>query len=300
MDETMQRIDCGQAARLDLPPMGHALRRLVLARSASLQVQAPWFTVWLVLRGRLRVTAREGEFALIQNDWIALDAESRPQLQAGAETLVVGLALSPELLRQALQVHDSPLYPGQGRLRRRDRLVAWRLWRQALDRAPLRKWQSPAGVLQANAFQRCLAQAQPDLLLQRDRCPGKTQQRKRQVFARLQRARLYLAGHADRIVSLAELSALTSVSSWHLSKTFQAAYGETLQSMSRRLRMARACRLLEETSWTVEEVAASCGFGSPSSFARAFRSEIGVTSTHYRSAGHRAWLARPAARALRA
>ena len=47
--------------------------------------------------------------------------------------------------------------------------------------------------------------------------------------------------------------------------------------------MARACRLLERTGMTIEDVAASCGFGSPSSFARAFRSELGVTSTGYRS-----------------
>lgn len=287
MHTGMQRVDRGQDQVFDAPPSGRELRRLALARSGSLQVRAPWFTLWLVLRGSLRVDAREGGFQLAASEWIALDQDSRPQLQAGADALVLGMALSPELLREALQVYDSVLYPGQGRLRRGDRLVAWRLWRQAGDDARL-SWRSPAEVLRANAFQRCLARAWPELLAQRDRCPGRTQQRKRQVFARLQRVRLYLAGHADRVTSLAELSQLTSFSSWHLSKSFQSAYGETLQAAARRLRMARACRLLEDTCWTVEEVASHCGFGSPSSFARAFRNEIGVSSTRYRSAGRSA------------
>ena len=258
---------------------------LAVARSATMQLQAPWFSVWLQLRGSTRVDAREGRFELAAGDWIALEPGSHPLLQADRGALLLGVALPPDLLRETLRACDCLLYPGRGTIASRERLTALRLWRNLARREPVRTWSGAAPErLHLDAFVRHLAQAQPGLLRELERCPGKTRWRKQQVFARLQRARLYLEGHADRIVSLTELAQLTSFSNWYLSKTFQATYGETLQAASRRTRMARACELLERTGLTVEEVAMSCGFGNPSSFARAFRAETGVSSTRYRSA----------------
>ena len=276
--------DRGQTMSLAAAGMGTGLRSLAVARSATMQLQVPWCSVWLQLRGNARVDAREGRFELAAGDWIALDQGAHPLLQAGRGALLLGIALPPELQREMQHARDCLLYPGRGSIACGERLIALRLWRNLARRESVHTWSGAAPErLHLDAFLHHLAQAHPDLLRQLDRCPGKTRRRKQQVFARLQRAKLYLEGHADRIVSLTELAQLTSFSNWYLSKTFQAAYGETLQAASRRIRMARACQLLERTGLTVEEVAVSCGFGSPSSFARAFRAETGVTSTRYRS-----------------
>ena len=276
--------DRGQSLTLDGAAMGSGRRSLAIARAAAVHLQAPWFSIWLQVRGSTRVSAREGGFELVAGDWIALDPGAHPLLQAGRGALAVGLALSPELMRELQHSRDCLLYAGRGHVARRERLTALRLWRN-VERSGSPPAAAGAMRLRSplDSFVHYLAQTHPGLLRELDRCPGKSHWRKQQVFARLQRARLYLEGHADRIVSLAELAQLTSFSSWYLSKTYQATYGETLQAASRRVRMARACRLLERTGMSIEDVAASCGFGSPSSFARAFRSELGVTSTGYRS-----------------
>ena len=284
MTSSVLWADRGQSLPLDGAAMGSGRRSLAIARAAAVHLQAPWFSIWLQVRGSTRVSAREGGFELSAGDWIALDPGAHPLLQAGRGALAVGLALSPELMRELQRGRDCLLYAGRGHVARRERLTALRLWRNVERRESMpahpgaTRLRSPL-----DSFVHYLAQTHPDLLLELDRCPGKSHWRKQQVFARLQRARLYLEGHADRIVSLAELAQLTSFSSWYLSKTYQTTYGETLQAASRRVRMARACQLLERTGMAIEEVAASCGFGSPSSFARAFRTEIGVTSTGYRS-----------------
>jgi transcriptional regulator GlxA family with amidase domain len=44
----------------------------------------------------------------------------------------------------------------------------------------------------------------------------------------------------------------------------------------------QAIALLTETDTSVGDVAASCGFESPSAFAKAFRSAIGETPRNYR------------------
>lgn len=275
--------DRGQSLQIDSASMGGDRRLLAVARAATVQLQAPWFSIWLQLRGSARVNAREGGFELVAGDWIALDPGAHPLLQAGRGALVVGLALSPELMRELQHARDCLLYAGRGRVAGRERRTALRLWRNIGlgDPAPTHAAARPRPHL--DSFVNYLTQACPGLLQELARCPGKSHWRKQQVFARLQRAKLFLEGNANRIVSLAELAQLTSFSGWYLSKTYQATYGETLQAASRRLRMARACQLLERTGMAVEDVAASCGFGSSSSFARAFRAEIGVTSTGYRS-----------------
>ncbi len=126
--------------------------------------------------------------------------------------------------------------------------------------------------------------------LQRDfsegvqRCPGRSRLRKRQVFGRMQRARMYLEGNSHRVVRIGELAELTNFSSWYLSKTFQSLYEESPQSLSARLRLERAAQLLRDTDMMISEVAAASGFDNCCSFARAFRARFGVPASRYREA----------------
>ncbi|MEN5203136.1 AraC family transcriptional regulator [Stenotrophomonas sp. TWI700] len=114
------------------------------------------------------------------------------------------------------------------------------------------------------------------------RCPGRSLGRKRQVMARLQRCRLFLEGHTDRVVRIGELADLASLSYWYFSKAFQAVYGESPQACGVRLRLERAARLLRNSHMIIGEVAAASGFENAGSFARAFRAHFGACATDYR------------------
>lgn len=111
---------------------------------------------------------------------------------------------------------------------------------------------------------------------------GRSRSRKRQVFGRMQRARLYLEGNSHRVVRIGELAELTNFSSWYLSKTFQSLYEESPQSLSARLRLERAADLLRDTDMMVGEVAAASGFDNCCSFARAFRARYGQSASRWR------------------
>jgi AraC family transcriptional regulator len=93
---------------------------------------------------------------------------------------------------------------------------------------------------------------------------------------------MYLEGNSHRVVRIGELAELTNFSSWYLSKTFQALYEESPQSLSARLRLERAAMLLRDTDMMIGEVASASGFDNCCSFARAFRARFGASATQYR------------------
>ncbi|GAE52731.1 transcriptional regulator [Xanthomonas arboricola pv. pruni str. MAFF 311562] len=168
---------------------------------------------------------------------------------------------------------DATLYPGRSQLSRGDLRIALRLWRNAA---------AQSGGASARPLLLHLAAMQRDFIAQEQRCPGRSRSRRRQVFGRMQRARLYLEGNSDRVVRIAELAQLTNFSSWYVSKTFQSLYEESPQALSARLRLERASDLLRDTSMMIGEVAAASGFDNCCSFARAFRARFGVSASHYR------------------
>jgi AraC family transcriptional regulator len=155
--------------------------------------------------------------------------------------------------------------------------VALRLWRDALASGQPAQALRPV-LLHLASLQRVLATGV-------QRCPGRSRVRKRQVFGRMQRARLYLEGNSHRVVRIGELAELTNFSSWYLSKTFQSLYEESPQSLSARLRLERAADLLRDTDMMIGEVAAASGFDNCCSFARAFRARYGQSASGFREGG---------------
>lgn len=248
-------------------------RCLGLARLGGAAVPAPLFSVWIQLRGKGWVEAREGRFDLGAGDWIMLERDSAPQVQVGGHGLCIGLLLDGEALASLEALADVTLYAGRGHLCRAQRRSALRLWREA----------APAGdVLAVRPLLLYLASVQRELAARVRHCPGRSRSHKRQVFGRMQRALLYLEGNSDRVVRIDEVARLANFSSWYFSKAFHVLYGESPQSLSARLRLERAAGLLQSTSMMVGEVAAASGFDNSCSFARAFRARYGVTATRYR------------------
>ena len=245
-----------------------------VARLGAVQTAGSAMTVWLQLRGSSWVEAKEGKFRLLAGQWIAFDRDSRPMLQCGRDGLCIGLSLDSEALRALSQLADCGVYAGRGSVSRSEARVALRLWREAID--------GDGTVNSLRPVLLHLASLQSDLSDVVQRCPGRSRLRKRQVFGRMQRARMYLEGNSHRVVRINELAELTNFSSWYLSKTFQSLYEESPQSLSARLRLERAAMLLRETDMMIGEVASASGFDNCCSFARAFRARFGTSASRYR------------------
>lgn len=250
--------------RLRLP--GDALELITARGRVDLAARQEASIVWLVLRGHVRIQAREGDFLLGKRDWIVLGPGSSPLATAAPDALVLGASLG---LDDALA-----LLPGRGRLSPGERGLAMRLWQatQAADAARVRTF---------------LASLQAELSAGAERCPGHSPRRRRQVMLRMQRARLCLDGQADRSLLIADLAKHVNFSPWYFSKVFHAVYGVGPRQYAARARLERASRLLATTSLPVTEVSAACGFDNPCSFARAFRARFGMTASEHRVRGMR-------------
>lgn len=274
--------DRGGAVDLEDSPHLSAVRWLAVARMGSVR-GGGGFSIWFQLRGRTRVQAREGSFVLNPGEWLALDRDSAPELVAGRHGATLGLLLpaDPGGARRA------DLLPGRGGMSRRDLRIAIRLWRNGRDAGAGRAGGQEAAARALGAMLLHLRALQRELDRGISRCPGRSVRRKRQVFGRLQRARLFLDGHRDRVVRLTELAELTSFSSWYLSKTFHVIYDESPQAASVRLRLEHACELLADTDYAISEIGACCGFDNSCSFARAFRTRYRTTATAWREASRR-------------
>ncbi len=262
------RESAGAAARA--PVWGAA------SRLGTLRIGASAATLWIQVRGQSRIEAREGGFRLSRGEWLVLERDSAPLVQSHRGALVVGVAVPPECWDALNARLDLALMPGRGRLSPRDTRLALRLWRQGAADP-----REPGGrnlltlAMHLAAFQDGLAE------LHR-RCPGRSQQRKRHVLGRMQRARLYLEGNAHRVVRLSELAELTNQSIWHFSKTFRCLYDESPQEAAVRLRLELACRLLRGSGMSISEVGAACGFENCCSFSRKFRAHFRMTASQYR------------------
>ena len=255
---------------------------VALSRGGSVSMATPVASLWLVLRGDAEIECREGRFVLGAGQWLLLERDACPAVYAGAGALVLGVALGADLQAQLQQSAQVAVFPGRGEAGRGVRPLAFALWRRCAafsrNEARLREVdrQAFAPVL------RLLAGLQSGYRGLVDRCPGRSLRRKRQVFSRMQRARLYLEGNLGRAVRIAELAELSNVSVWYFTKTFHALYGEGPQAASARLRLQHASRLLRQTRQSVSEVGAACGFENNCSFSRAFRAQFGVPPSLYR------------------
>lgn len=276
-------IDRGQSRELDGAAGGHDCASLVaLSRTASLDVSATPVSCWLVLRGEATVESRDGQFPLHAGDWIVLERDSRPSVYSERNGLVLGALLPASLL--APPPHGTmriALHAGRGRMDRREARQTLQIWRQSgLFAEGGRSLHADTRQLLPLMRHLMALQREFDGLI--DRCPGRSLQRKQHVFARMQRARLYLEGNLERAVRITELARLSNVSIWYFSKTFHALYGEGPQAAIARFRQQRAAHLLRHARLSVSEVAAACGFDNNCSFSRAFRSHHGMPPSAYR------------------
>jgi AraC family transcriptional regulator len=102
--------------------------------------------------------------------------------------------------------------------------------------------------------------------------------------ARFRKAADLLSRRLDNPPSLAELAAAAAISPFHFHRMWRALTGETVGQTILRLRMEASEQLLLSKDTSVTKTAMAMGYGTPQSFARAFRRHSGGTPSEHRSA----------------
>jgi AraC family transcriptional regulator len=262
---------------------GALARCAAVSRLGSVELSSGELSIWIQVRAGSWVESKEGRFYLREGDWIAFAKDSAPTIQADQNGICIGLTVAEEALRIMSRFSDFGLYVGRGRLAPPDLRATARLWYRVGQ--GIGAGAGATGRIQAplRSLLLHLQDIQGELRSTLMACPGSSLARKRQVFERLQRARLYLEGHCHRIVSIAELAKRTQFSTWYFSKIFLRLYGETPQLACSRMRLGHAANLLASTAMTIGEVGNAAGFDNSCSFARSFRARFGMTASEFRN-----------------
>ncbi len=83
-------------------------------------------------------------------------------------------------------------------------------------------------------------------------------------------------------LSIAALARQSNLSERQFTRVFKAAVGTTAAEHVEAVRLESACRLLETTNGTIEQVARTCGFGTPETMNRTFRRRLNTTPGEHR------------------
>jgi AraC family transcriptional regulator len=101
---------------------------------------------------------------------------------------------------------------------------------------------------------------------------------------RIERVVLFIHDHLHEPMDLARVAAESHFSPYHFHRIFQGAMNETPQDYINRTRLERAANYLTKTrEMSITDIALTCGYSSPSTFARAFKKHFGVTARQYTS-----------------
>jgi AraC-like DNA-binding protein len=84
-------------------------------------------------------------------------------------------------------------------------------------------------------------------------------------------------------LGLASLAEKYRISESYLSRLFKEVTGRNFHAYLNRLRMNKACELLDRTELSVDDIAVQAGFASTRVFRRAFKRDTGVAPSDYRS-----------------
>jgi len=111
---------------------------------------------------------------------------------------------------------------------------------------------------------------------------GRTESCESEAFRKIEESIAYMLRHLDEPLQVATLAARASISPSHFFALFKRQIGCAPIDYFIRLRMQEACRLLDQTSLSVKEVAATLGYDDPFYFSRIFKSVNQVAPSEYR------------------
>lgn len=94
----------------------------------------------------------------------------------------------------------------------------------------------------------------------------------------------YVVENLSGSIRMSEAARRAHMSEPSFSKYFKRASGMTFSDLVRRLRIANACRLLDQTDQSIAAISVAVGYQNLANFNRQFRAETGLTPTAYRRA----------------
>ena len=92
----------------------------------------------------------------------------------------------------------------------------------------------------------------------------------------------WLPDHLTEDLTVPKLARQANLSERHFSRLFKAEVGVTPADHIESVRLETACRLLESTHIPIEQIASTCGFGTPETMNRSFRRRLGATPGQHR------------------
>lgn len=100
---------------------------------------------------------------------------------------------------------------------------------------------------------------------------------------RMLQALHYMRHHLDHPLRVADLAALARLSPSHFSTLFRQKTGYSVIDYFLRLRVHRACQLLDTTDLPVKDIAARVGFTDALYFSKVFKAVLGTPPSNYRA-----------------
>lgn len=97
-----------------------------------------------------------------------------------------------------------------------------------------------------------------------------------------QKIRTYLESHYGEDISLDDLAVTVGCDRYAVCRLYKKARGITVMDDLKKIRVAKAKRLLQYSADSIEQISHQCGFGSPSYFTKRFREEAHCTPREYR------------------
>jgi transcriptional regulator GlxA family with amidase domain len=92
----------------------------------------------------------------------------------------------------------------------------------------------------------------------------------------------WLRDHLTDVLSVAALARHLNLSERQFTRVFKSEVGITAAEHVEAVRLESACRLLETTTRTIEQIARTCGFGTPETMNRTFRRRLDTTPGEHR------------------
>ena len=92
----------------------------------------------------------------------------------------------------------------------------------------------------------------------------------------------YLFTNSAREIRLADVAARVAMSESSFSRYFRRSVGQSFSDTVRKLRLAHACQLLENTDEPISTICHRTGYQNLSNFNRQFRRDYGITPGQYR------------------
>ena len=93
----------------------------------------------------------------------------------------------------------------------------------------------------------------------------------------------YIEASLPGAITLGDISSVFFMSEGHLCRLFRKEMGMSIIAYVKRQRMLMAARLLRDSGESVSDISARVGVSDPNYFCRAFKQEMGVTPSEYRS-----------------